>query len=81
MVISGVEIFLPLIDLTDSKAEKSRLQKELDEAQSQIKRLEGLLDSPFASKAPPAVIEKEQQKLATYRETAEKLRQQIELLK
>jgi len=30
----------------------------------QIARLAGLLDSPFAQKAPPAVVQKEREKLA-----------------
>jgi valyl-tRNA synthetase len=39
--------------------------------------LEKLLASPFAEKAPAEVVEKEREKLGTYRDTAEKIRQQL----
>ncbi len=78
LVVSGVEIFLPLADLVDAGAERARLEKELDEVKSQIARLEELLASPFAQRAPAAVVEKERQKLATFQETAAKLKGQIE---
>ena len=81
LVVSGVEVYLPLEDLVDKEAEQERLEKELAETTGQIKRLKGLLSSPFAQKAPPAVVEKERQKLATYEETALKLKEQLELLK
>ena len=52
LVVSGVEIYLPLADLVDVETERARLQKELSEIQSQIDRLEKLLGSDFANKAP-----------------------------
>ena len=80
LVVSGVEIYLPLAELVDKEAERERLEKELAETTGQIERLRGLLSSPFAQKAPPAVVEKERQKLATYEETAAKLKEQLEIL-
>ncbi|NPV86727.1 MAG: valine--tRNA ligase [Anaerolineae bacterium] len=77
LVISGIEIFLPLADLVDTQAERARLQKELDETHQQIERLERLLSGEFSHKAPAPLVEKERQKLATYRETAQKLSAQI----
>ncbi len=77
LVISGIEVYLPLSELVDPQAEKARLEKELAEARSQAGRLEGLLSSDFARKAPPAVVDKERQKLAAYQETIHKLEQQL----
>ena len=77
-VVNGVEIYLPLADLVDKVAEHARLQKELNEMLSQIARLEKLLGSDFANKAPAAVVEKERQKLEGFNETAAKLRKQFE---
>ncbi len=37
--------------------------KEAAELDKQIERLSGLLASPFAEKAPPAVVQKEREKL------------------
>jgi valyl-tRNA synthetase len=74
LVVMGIEILLPLAGMVDDQAEKARIEKELTEAESHIARLEALLESDFAKKAPPALVDKERQKLATYKETAEKLR-------
>jgi valyl-tRNA synthetase len=78
LVVSGIEIYLLLADAVDAQAERTRLQNELTETEQQIARLEALLNSPFAQKAPAAVVEKERQKLAAYRETAAKLHQQLD---
>ncbi len=76
-VSGGIEIFLPLAGLVDSSEEKSRLVREFDEVNSQIARLETLLGSDFANKAPAQVVDKERQKLQAFKETAEKLKGQI----
>jgi valyl-tRNA synthetase len=77
LVVSGIEIYLPLEGVVDQAAEQERMQAELAETEAQIKRLEDLLSSPFGQKAPAAVIDKERQRLDTFKETAEKLRQQL----
>jgi valyl-tRNA synthetase len=76
-VVSGVEIYLPLADLIDPEVERARLQKDLSEIEVQIERLEKLLSSSFAEKAPAAVVDKERQKLATFHDTAARLREQL----
>ncbi|MEN6570228.1 MAG: valine--tRNA ligase [Anaerolineaceae bacterium] len=76
-VVSGIEIFLPLSGMVDSSEEKERLNRELQDVRSQIERLEKLLSSDFANKAPAQVVEKERQKLQTFKETAEKLTSQL----
>ncbi|GAP15493.1 valyl-tRNA synthetase [Longilinea arvoryzae] len=77
LVISGIEIFLPLAGLVDVENERARLQKELADTQAQIERLETLLSSSFGQRAPAAVVEKERQKLAAFQETAAKLKNQL----
>jgi valyl-tRNA synthetase len=57
-----------------------RLEKELAEIDGQIQRLETLLGGSFAEKAPAAVVERERQKLGTYKETAGRLKSQIQSL-
>jgi valyl-tRNA synthetase len=79
--VSGVAVYLPLADLIDVEAETARVQKEMDEVSSHIERLEKLLSSPFAQRAPAAVVDKEREKLATYKETAEKLKEQMAAIK
>ncbi len=57
-----------------------QLEKEYQNIESQIERLEKLLNSDFAQKAPPAVVQKEREKLIAFQDTAEKLRDQINTL-
>ncbi|MCE5208324.1 MAG: valine--tRNA ligase, partial [Chloroflexi bacterium] len=77
LVTAGVQIHLPMAGLVDREVERARLSKELDAIESQIQRLESLLGSDFANKAPAAVVEKERAKLAGYQDTAAKLREQL----
>lgn len=77
LVVTPVEITLPLAGLVDVAAERERLEKELAEAESQVQRLEKLLGSSFAEKAPPEVVERERARLEEHRETAERIRQQL----
>ena len=78
LVAGPVEIFLPLAELIDPQEQRARLQKELHEADSQIKRLDGLLNGPFAQKAPEKIVAAEREKLAGFRDKAGKLRIQLE---
>lgn len=80
LVVGSVNIFLPLAGLVDQAEEKQRLEKNLVEVQSQIGRLEKLLNSSFAEKAPPQVVEKEREKLNGFMDTAEKIKTQLEEL-
>jgi valyl-tRNA synthetase len=77
LVVGSVEIHLPLAGMIDLAEERTRLEKELKEARSQIERLEKLLSGDFASKAPAALVQKERDKLEGYRKTAEKIEDQL----
>ncbi|MBN1666901.1 MAG: valine--tRNA ligase, partial [Anaerolineales bacterium] len=77
LVVGPVEVYLPLAGLVDLAEERARLERELAEAESQIARLEKLLNSPFAEKAPANVVQSERDKLAGYQDSAEKLRNQL----
>jgi valyl-tRNA synthetase len=80
LVVGPVEVYLPLAGLVDSSEERARLEKDLAETSAQIERLEKLLSSSFAEKAPAAVVQKEREKLAAFQQTADKLRSQLNLL-
>jgi valyl-tRNA synthetase len=77
LVVMGIEIYLPLSELVDVDAENARLQKELNVAKSQIERLQKLLASDFANKAPAKLVGNEKQKLEEFKETVEKLKRQL----
>ena len=77
VVVEDIEIFLDLSASTDGEHDRQRLEKELAEAESHVARLEKLLSSPFAQKAPEKVIEAEREKLAGYKSSVEKLRERL----
>jgi valyl-tRNA synthetase len=77
LVVGSVEIYIPLAGMVDLVNEKARLEKELKEAESHIERLEKLLSSDFANKAPAALVQKEREKLEGYKDTAGKIKAQL----
>jgi valyl-tRNA synthetase len=59
---SNLELYIPFEDLVDLKAEKERLENE-------IERGEKMLSNPgFINKAPESKVQEEKQKLAKYKE-------------
>ncbi|HET7144576.1 MAG TPA: class I tRNA ligase family protein, partial [Anaerolineales bacterium] len=77
IVAGSVEIYIPLAGLVDVANDKARLEKELKEAESHIQRLENLLGGDFANKAPAALVQKEREKLAAYKDTAARIKTQL----
>ena len=75
IITEDAKIFIPMGDLVDFEAERIRLNKELLNAE---KLLEGIVsklaNEGFVAKAPAAVVEAQ-------RETGEKLKDKIEMLK
>jgi valyl-tRNA synthetase len=80
LAIGPVEIYLPLEGLVDTSEERKRMNKALAEALGQATRLEKLLASSFAERAPAEIVQKERDKLAGYQETVENLKKQLKAL-
>jgi valyl-tRNA synthetase len=78
LVAGQVEIYIPLSGMLDPDKERDRLKQELAEIHIQIDRLEKLLASDFANKAPAPVVQKERERLAAFQETAGKLKTQLQ---
>jgi valyl-tRNA synthetase len=76
LVAGPVEIYIPLSGMVDMQEQRKRQEKELADIQVQIDRLQNLLGSDFANKAPVQVVERERAKLAAFQDTAGKLRAQ-----
>jgi valyl-tRNA synthetase len=74
---TGSMIYLHTQEAVVDEKLREKLERELSEANSQIQRLENLLASDFANKAPAKVVENERTKLETYRQTVEKLKKQL----
>ncbi|PKN96974.1 MAG: valine--tRNA ligase [Chloroflexi bacterium HGW-Chloroflexi-5] len=73
-VSAGSAIYIPV---PESAEDKDRLSTELAVVTSHIERLESLLGSDFANKAPAAVVDRERVKLAEFKESYEKLKAQL----
>ncbi|SJZ55594.1 valine--tRNA ligase [Garciella nitratireducens] len=77
-VVDQVEIFIPLEDLIDREKEIERLQKEKENLEKELKRVNGKLSNKgFISKAPAAVVEKEREKQKKYQEMMEKVLERL----
>ena len=75
--LAPATVVIPMESMVDREAERITLLKELDRVSTEIARLQDRVkDEAFLSKAPPAVIEKEKQRLYTLSEKLEKLKRQ-----
>jgi valyl-tRNA synthetase len=81
LVLKESEVVIPMASMVDLEAERKRLEKEIEETQNEVARLEARLkDKAFLSKAPPAVVDKERQKLATGKDKLKRLKQSLNKL-
>jgi valyl-tRNA synthetase len=81
LVVGGVEIYLPLAGMVDLDAERARLAKELARIEEGVARSQKLLSNEgFIAKAPAEVVQKEQEKMASLQEQADKLRGRLSAL-
>ncbi|WP_111979100.1 valine--tRNA ligase [Algibacillus agarilyticus] len=76
-MVGNMEILIPMAGLIDVEAELARLNKNIEKINKDLQRVQGKLSNDsFVSKAPPAVIEKEQAKLAEMEAALAKLAEQ-----
>jgi valyl-tRNA synthetase len=73
------ELLLPLEGLVDVAAEKVRLTKELEKAESEITKAQQKLNNPnFTSKAPPPVLQEHQQRLAEWQAKRDRIKASLD---
>jgi len=73
-VLSFGELFVPLADLIDVAAERTRLERELGETDRELAQVEGkLANEQFLSRAPADVVEKERRKRDEFAQKKERL--------
>ncbi|UCX05693.1 valine--tRNA ligase [Shewanella glacialimarina] len=82
-LVGNMELLIPMAGLIDVGAEMARIDKQLEKLGQEISRIEGKLSNEgFVAKAPPAVIDKEREKLTGLSRDIDKLNEQkIELAK
>lgn len=75
------KIFIPMGELIDFDRERERIKAEIAKTDEEIARAEGkLANAGFVAKAPAALIEKEHEKLARYREQRKGLEESLKNL-
>ena len=75
------KIFIPMGELIDFDKERERIKEEIAKTDEEIARAEGKLSNAgFVAKAPAALIEKEHEKLAKYREQRKGLEESLKNL-
>ena len=74
-VVRGNEVHVHLEGLVDVDKERQKTEKEIARLEGQIKATEAKLSNEkFVANAPGDVVEKEREKLATFRDAVDKLR-------
>ncbi len=77
----GVEAYLPLAGLVNLEQETARLHKAIAEADREIQRARGMLSNDnFTSKAPPHVVQQQQDRLVEQEERITRLKARLEAL-
>ncbi|MCR5353389.1 MAG: valine--tRNA ligase [Clostridiales bacterium] len=67
VVSQGAKMFIPMSEIVDVEKERARLEKEKENALSEIDRVNKKLNNPsFTEKAPKNVVEEERAKLEKY---------------
>jgi valyl-tRNA synthetase len=81
-LVGEMKLLIPLSGLIDRDAELARLDKELGKLRAEADRVEKKLANPnFVDKAPEAVVQKEQDKLAEAKSAIAKLEEQAERIR
>ena len=80
-LVGDLKILLPLKGLVDMEEELTRLHKQLEREQGDLRKSEGKLgNSRFVDNAPEAVVEQERGRLAAHRANVDNLHAQIRQL-
>ena len=78
LVLTESQVVIPMESMVDIAAEKTRIQKEVEQVGAEIGRLEARLqDNAFVTRAPAAIVAKEQDKLTMLKDKIVKLEQEM----
>ncbi len=78
LVLKESEVLIPMESMIDLEAERKRLKEEFETTEAEVARLEArLANREFVSKAPPAIVAKEKDKLEMKRDKLQRLKQQL----
>ena len=79
VILSDIEVYIPLKGLIDIEEEKTRLRAEVAKLEGEVARGEKMLSNPgFINKAPEEKVNAEKEKLEKYREMLILARERLE---
>lgn len=79
VILSDIEVYIPLKGLIDLEEEKTRLKAEVAKLEGEVARGEKMLSNPgFINKAPEEKVNAEKEKLEKYREMLILARERLE---
>ena len=77
-LVGGMKVLIPMAGLIDKEAELARLAKEIGKLKADVDRTQNKLANPnFVDKAPPAVVQKERDKIGPQKAAMAKLQEQV----
>ncbi len=78
VVSDGAKMYIPMAEIVDLEKERARLEKEKENAEKEIVRVNAKLsNASFTDKAPAAVVEAERAKLTKYTELLENVKDML----
>ncbi|MGI8826088.1 MAG: valine--tRNA ligase [Chloroflexota bacterium] len=81
ILVGSVTVLLPLAEMTDVRAERDRLGKDLEDVAGALQKVRAKLsNSAFTERAPSHVVERERVRADTLEERARRLREQVDAL-
>ena len=81
VITDTARAFIPLDELIDPEQERARLKKEEADCEKELKMIDAKLGNQgFLQKAPPAVVQAEQEKRRRAAERIEKIRESLKVL-
>ena len=82
IILSDIEVYIPLKGLIDIEEERARLNAEVTRLEAEVARGEKMLSNPgFVNKAPEAKVNEEKEKLANYKEMLNLAKERLAKLK
>ena len=79
LVLKESEVVIPMKSMVNLEDERERLLKEIEQSQAEVAQLEARLKNrEFLTKAPVAIVDKEQNKLAMKKDKLQRLKQQLD---
>lgn len=81
-LVGNMQVLIPMAGLIDVEAEVARLTREIEKSRAEVARVEAKLsNASFVDKAPPAVVQKERDRIAELNGALQSLESQRERIR